>query len=161
MAPTQGTLTAFGCYPDKLRHAAGPASPSSKVAPFKVSRKRDGVEPLLALCAYRLINSELSQALQGGPHVAPHWLLPCDPERLIDYDGRHALAFPCRFVDGCWIEVRTGRIIDVHPTHWRAVVLRSPSRMGQGNQRRSLTCRSVQLSVYRGKHRAKGHNKRR
>jgi hypothetical protein len=38
---------------------------------------------------------------------------------VIDDDGQHALRFPCRFADGCWIEVRTGRTIDVRPTHWR------------------------------------------
>ena len=38
---------------------------------------------------------------------------------VIDHDGLHALELPCRFGDGCWIEVRTGRIVDVHPTHWR------------------------------------------
>ena len=38
---------------------------------------------------------------------------------VIDHDGQHALQFPCRFADGCWIEARTGRVIDVQPTHWR------------------------------------------
>jgi hypothetical protein len=38
---------------------------------------------------------------------------------VIDHDGRHALRFPCRFADGCWIEARTGPVIDVQPTHWR------------------------------------------
>ena len=38
---------------------------------------------------------------------------------VIDYDGQHALRFPCRFADGCWIEVKIGRMIDVQPTHWR------------------------------------------
>ena len=32
----------------------------------------------------------------------------------------HALEFPCRCNDGgCWIDVRTGRLLDVRPTHWR------------------------------------------
>ena len=38
---------------------------------------------------------------------------------VIDHYGQHALEFPCRFADGCWIEVKTGRMIDVQPTHWR------------------------------------------
>ena len=38
---------------------------------------------------------------------------------VIDQDGQHTLEFPCRRRDGCWIELRTGRVIDVLPTHWR------------------------------------------
>jgi hypothetical protein len=29
------------------------------------------------------------------------------------------LEFPCRWADGCWINAKTGRLVDVHPTHWR------------------------------------------
>jgi hypothetical protein len=38
---------------------------------------------------------------------------------VVDQDGLHALAFPCRCSDGCWIDIRTGRLVDVRPTHWR------------------------------------------
>ncbi len=39
---------------------------------------------------------------------------------VFDKDGFHALEFPCRRSDdGCWVEARTGRSIDVRPTHWR------------------------------------------
>jgi len=39
---------------------------------------------------------------------------------VVDQHGLHALEFPCRSTaDGCWIEVKTGRVVDVHPTHWR------------------------------------------
>jgi hypothetical protein len=38
---------------------------------------------------------------------------------VLDGDATHALVFPCcRAADG-WIEARTGRRIDVVPTHWR------------------------------------------
>jgi hypothetical protein len=36
-----------------------------------------------------------------------------------DCDGLVILEFPCRYIDGCWIDARTGRLVDVHPTHWR------------------------------------------
>jgi hypothetical protein len=39
---------------------------------------------------------------------------------VIDYDGVHALAFPCRRVLGSWIKAETKHKIDVYPTHWRA-----------------------------------------
>ena len=38
---------------------------------------------------------------------------------VIDDDGFHALEFPCRRDDFCWIDVKTGRSVDINPTHWR------------------------------------------
>ena len=39
---------------------------------------------------------------------------------VLDHEGFHALEFPCRRSnDGRWIDVATGRSIEVHPTHWR------------------------------------------
>ncbi len=39
---------------------------------------------------------------------------------VLDGDAFHALQFPCRRTDdGRWVEARTGRSIDVRPTHWR------------------------------------------
>ena len=38
---------------------------------------------------------------------------------VIDQDGPHALAFPCRRILGGWINALTTDRIDVHPTHWR------------------------------------------
>jgi hypothetical protein len=38
---------------------------------------------------------------------------------VIDYDGPHALVFPCRRVLGGWTDAKTGWQIDVHPTHWQ------------------------------------------
>jgi hypothetical protein len=44
-----------------------------------------------------------------------------DPElAVIDYDGVHALAFPCRRILGSWINAETKKKIEVYPTHWRA-----------------------------------------
>jgi hypothetical protein len=36
-----------------------------------------------------------------------------------NYDGFAVLESPCRWADGCWIDARTGRLVDVSPTHWR------------------------------------------
>ena len=38
---------------------------------------------------------------------------------VIDYDGVHALVFPCRRVLGSWIKAENKHKIDVYPTHWR------------------------------------------
>ena len=39
---------------------------------------------------------------------------------VLDADCFHALEFPCRCNEnGCWIDVRTGRLLDIRPTHWR------------------------------------------
>jgi len=39
---------------------------------------------------------------------------------VLDREGFHALEFPCRRSDdGRWIDVTTGRPIEVSPTHWR------------------------------------------
>jgi hypothetical protein len=39
---------------------------------------------------------------------------------IIDYDGTHALAFPCRrFLRG-WTNAETKKLLDhLRPTHWR------------------------------------------
>ena len=38
---------------------------------------------------------------------------------VIDGTGEHALSFPCRANHGGWMNVRSGRGVDVRPTHWR------------------------------------------
>ena len=38
---------------------------------------------------------------------------------VIDYDGVHALAFPCRRILGSWMNAETKKKIEVYPTHWR------------------------------------------
>jgi hypothetical protein len=38
---------------------------------------------------------------------------------VIDYDGPHALAFPCRRILGGWANADEQQRIDVRPTHWR------------------------------------------
>ncbi len=38
---------------------------------------------------------------------------------VINYDGTHALAFPCRRILGSWINAETKKKIEVYPTHWR------------------------------------------
>jgi hypothetical protein len=44
----------------------------------------------------------------------------CDIElAVLDYEGPHALVFPCRRVLGGWVNAETERRIDVQPTHWR------------------------------------------
>jgi hypothetical protein len=44
----------------------------------------------------------------------------CDIElAVIDYQGTHALVFPCRRILGGWIDTETKKRIEVQPTHWR------------------------------------------
>ena len=38
---------------------------------------------------------------------------------VIDSNGVHAVAFPCRRELGGWIKAETNRPIDLRPTHWR------------------------------------------
>ena len=38
---------------------------------------------------------------------------------VINYDGAHALVFPCRRVLDGWIKAETRERISVQPTHWR------------------------------------------
>ncbi len=58
-------------------------------------------------------------------YESEHWLpiatAPFDRElelAVIDYDGVHALAFPCRRILGGWIKSETKERLDVHPSHW-------------------------------------------
>jgi hypothetical protein len=38
---------------------------------------------------------------------------------VIEKDGPHTVAFPCRRVVGGWIAAKTNKWISVKPTHWR------------------------------------------
>jgi hypothetical protein len=38
---------------------------------------------------------------------------------VIERDGPHALAFPCRRVLRGWVHAETKQRVDVNPTHWR------------------------------------------
>jgi hypothetical protein len=38
---------------------------------------------------------------------------------VINYDGRHALVFPCRRILGGWKNAETHKPVIVYPTHWR------------------------------------------
>lgn len=38
---------------------------------------------------------------------------------VIDFDGPHAVVFPCRRVLGGWVKATTLTPVDIHPTHWR------------------------------------------
>ena len=38
---------------------------------------------------------------------------------VINYDGTHAPAFPCRRIFGGWTNAETNKQVDVRPTHWR------------------------------------------
>jgi hypothetical protein len=38
---------------------------------------------------------------------------------VIDYEGEHALVFPCRRILGGWMDAVTKHRIDVNPSHWR------------------------------------------
>lgn len=39
---------------------------------------------------------------------------------VINFDGAHATAFPCRrIVGGGWMNTITKKIVEIHPTHWR------------------------------------------
>ena len=38
---------------------------------------------------------------------------------VIDYDGIHALVFPCHRILGGWVKAEGKERTEVHPTHWR------------------------------------------
>jgi hypothetical protein len=38
---------------------------------------------------------------------------------VINYDGTHALMFPCRRILNGWLNAETDRLVVVYPTHWR------------------------------------------
>ena len=38
---------------------------------------------------------------------------------VLDADGEHTLAFPCRRTTSGWIDAITKRPLDFRPTHWR------------------------------------------
>ncbi len=38
---------------------------------------------------------------------------------VINYDGTHALFFPCRRILGCWVNAETKKPVTIYPTRWR------------------------------------------
>jgi hypothetical protein len=38
---------------------------------------------------------------------------------VINYDGAHALVFPCRRILGGWMSAETKKPLTINPTHWR------------------------------------------
>jgi hypothetical protein len=55
--------------------------------------------------------------------------IPSDRDLMLavtDHNSLVALEFPCRYVDGCWIDSKTRRLVEVHPTHWREWIDRLP-----------------------------------
>ncbi len=38
---------------------------------------------------------------------------------VLEQEKVHALAFPCRLRDGSWVDAKTGRRVEVYPTHWQ------------------------------------------
>jgi hypothetical protein len=38
---------------------------------------------------------------------------------VMEADGPHAVAFPCRRVLGGWVKATTLRPVKINPTHWR------------------------------------------
>ncbi len=38
---------------------------------------------------------------------------------VINYDGTHALVFPCRRILGGWLNAKTSKPVVAYPTHWR------------------------------------------
>ncbi len=74
-------------------------------------------------------NSDLDQSVGIVPSDTPsmEWkpitTAPFDRDlelAVIDYDGTHALVFPCRRVLHGWINSETKKLIDdLRPTHWR------------------------------------------
>ena len=67
-----------------------------------------------------------STGLSGVHNLTMEWqpiaTAPFDRDlelAVINYDGVHALVFPCRRILGSWIDAETRERIDVRPTHWR------------------------------------------
>ncbi len=38
---------------------------------------------------------------------------------VIDREGAHSLSFPCRRIEGGWIDVETEKRLYICPSHWR------------------------------------------
>ena len=92
--------------------------------------------------ALRLVFAEPFRPLQGNDLDQSAGLLAADNFRVdwkpistapyvgnlelavIEKDGPHTVAFPCRRIVGGWIASETNKWIKVRPTHWR--VWRTP-----------------------------------
>jgi hypothetical protein len=65
-------------------------------------------------------------ALAGADKKAMEWqpiaTAPFDRDlelAVIDYEGSHALVFPCRHILGGWLNAQSNKSVIVYPTHWR------------------------------------------
>jgi hypothetical protein len=73
-----------------------------------------------------LIGNELDQSAGLADNIHVDWkpisTAPYTGElelAVIEKDGPHTVAFPCRRVVGGWIAAKTNKWISVKPTHWR------------------------------------------
>ena len=48
----------------------------------------------------------------------------CDIEVCVIEGEVHVLVSACRLTDAGWIDASTERLLDIHPTHWRAPAVR-------------------------------------
>jgi hypothetical protein len=67
-----------------------------------------------------------SARLVGADDTAMEWqpiaTAPFDRDlelAVINYDGAHALVFPCRRILGGWMKAENKKPVTVCPTHWR------------------------------------------
>ena len=37
---------------------------------------------------------------------------------VLNKDGEHVLVFPCRRRGNSWVDAKSGRFVEVYPTHW-------------------------------------------
>ncbi|RWM12511.1 MAG: hypothetical protein EOR72_21020 [Mesorhizobium sp.] len=51
---------------------------------------------------------------------------------VINEDGEHRLVFPCRRVVDGWQDARSGRQVEVCPTHWREWMMSERQQLHEG-----------------------------
>lgn len=54
--------------------------------------------------------------------IQPSNAIPSDRDLMLavaDERGVLPLGFPCRWRDGRWVEAKSGRVVQLAPTHWR------------------------------------------
>jgi len=53
--------------------------------------------------------------------IGPILEIPTDRDlrlAVLDKKGEHVLVFPCRRRGNSWVDAKSGRPVEVYPTHW-------------------------------------------
>jgi hypothetical protein len=82
----------------------------------------DGLAEQQEQLARDIVKFDIKMSTAGPMQWQPIATAPFDRDlglAVINYDGTNTLVFPCRRIEGGWIDAKTKTRLTIFPTHWR------------------------------------------